>query len=124
MKPFTMKKAALPIAAMILASFAFAASAAIPEETFKRIRQQQTEARKKLEAAEHAEGAKQAALLDEHAKMVQSMLNDMRAMKPAESMSMAEHTQWIHEHQKLMDELLTQMVRDHELMMKNCPHKH
>lgn len=118
-----MKTSIMKIAAVILAAAAFAASAAVPEETFKRIRQQQAEARKKLEAAEKAEGAAQAAMLNEHSKMVHSILKDMRTMKPAESMSMEEHTQWIQEHQKLMDELLTQMMKDHEMMMKNCPRK-
>ena len=42
-------------------------------------------------------------MLNEHSKMVQTILNDMRMMKPAESMSMEEHTKWIKEHQALMD---------------------
>lgn len=119
-----MKTSAMKLAAIILATVAFTASAAVPEETFRRIRQQQAEARKKLDAAEKAEGAAQAAMLNEHSKMVQTILNDMRMMKPAESMSMEEHTKWIKEHQALMDEMLTQMMKDHEMMMKNCPHKH
>lgn len=119
-----MKTSVMKLAAIILATVAFAVSAAVPEETFKRIRQQQAEARKKLEAAEKAEGVAQAVMLNEHSKMVHTILNDMRKMKPAESMSMEEHTQWIKEHQNLMDELLTQMMKDHEMMMKNCPNKH
>jgi hypothetical protein len=44
-------------------------------------------------------------------------MGKMQAMKPKAGMTMQEHEDWINEHQKLMDEMMGQMVREHHMMM-------
>jgi hypothetical protein len=41
----------------------------------------------------------------------------MQAMKPKSGMTMKEHEEWISEHQKLMDEMMGQMMDEHHMMM-------
>jgi len=39
-------------------------------------------------------------------------------MKPKAGMSMQEHEEWINEHQKLMQQVMDQMMAEHHLMME------
>jgi hypothetical protein len=68
------------------------------------------------EKAEKAKAQEQQKLLREHMKMMQDNMQAMQAMKAKPGMTMQEHEEWIAEHQKLMDEMLGQMMKDQEMM--------
>ncbi len=73
--------------------------------------------KQKLNEAEAAKGQKRQKLMSEHMKMMQETMEKMRAMKPRAGMTMQEHEDWINEHQKLMDEMMGQMMGEHHLLM-------
>jgi hypothetical protein len=68
------------------------------------------------EKAEKAKAQEQQKLLQEHMKMMQDNMQAMQAMKAKPGMTMQEHEEWIAEHQKLMDEMLGQMMKDQQMM--------
>lgn len=50
--------------------------------------------------------------------MMKETMGKMQAMKPKTGMSMQEHEEWINQHQKLMEDMLGQMMEEHHLMME------
>jgi hypothetical protein len=74
-------------------------------------------AKQKLQQAEAAKGAKRQKLLDEHMKMMQETMEKMQTMKPKAGMTMQEHEEWINQHQKLMEDMMGQMMEEHHMMM-------
>ncbi|MDP3211577.1 hypothetical protein [Methylotenera sp.] len=104
-----------------LSTSAFAAQ----DEFQRQMTQKVMEAKQKLKEAEAAKGAERQKLMSEHLKMMQENMQKMQAMKPKAGMSMQEHEDWINEHQKLMDQLMDQMMGEHKLMMDmGDMHKH
>lgn len=79
-------------------------------------------AQRKLEEAQRADATEKQRLLGEHMHMMKDAMTHMQGMKPTKDLSSAEHEQWMREHQKLMDNILGQMMADHEMMMgmKGC----
>lgn len=49
--------------------------------------------------------------------MMKDTMDKMAAMKPKAGMSMKEHEEWIAEHEKLMQQMMDQMMGEHHLMM-------
>ena len=50
-------------------------------------------------------------------KMMQETMGKMQTMKPKTDMTMQEHEDWMHEHQKVMDDMMGQMMQEHHMMM-------
>jgi len=93
-------------------------SIAGPDETQKRIIQQAQEAKKKLAAAQAAQGAERQKMMQEHMKMMQDMMAQMQKAKPGAGMKPEQMREWIDEHLKLMREMMGQMMDEHHMMMQ------
>jgi len=110
-KPFIALLAALALAAP-LSGFA------APDESQRRILQQTQEAQKRLSAAKNAApGEERARFMQEHMKLMQDAMKQMRSAKPASSLSPQQMREWIDEHMKLMDQMMGQMMEQHQMMM-------
>ena len=75
------------------------------------------QAKQKLQQAEAAKGTERQKLMSEHMQMMRGMMEKMQAMKPNAGMNMQEHEDWINEHQKLMGDMMGQMMEEHHMMM-------
>ena len=108
------------IAIVVMSSLGFLSTSAfaVRDEAQVQLTQQVHQAKQKLKQAEAAKGAKRQKLMGEHMKMMQETMKKMQTMKPKADMSMQEHEEWISEHQKLMDQMLEQMMGEHHLLMK------
>ncbi|CAD5379172.1 hypothetical protein OF001_U470006 [Pseudomonas sp. OF001] len=54
--------------------------------------------------------------------MLEGIMSQLHKEHPAPGMTTAEHLAWMERHDKLVDDVLVQMVREHKLMMadKEC----
>ena len=104
------------LAALVLA-LAFSAGAA-PDEAQKQLIQRTQEAKKKLAAAQAAQGAERQKMMQEHMKMMQDMMAQMQKAKPGAGMKPEQMREWIDEHMKLMREMMGQMMDEHHMMMQ------
>jgi uncharacterized protein YicC (UPF0701 family) len=107
--------------AAILAGVTFAMMAqsiAAPDETQKQVIQRAQDAKKKLAAAQAAQGPERQKMMQEHMKMMQDMMAQMQKAKPAGGMSPDQMREWIDEHMKLMQEMMGQMMDEHHMMMQ------
>ena len=107
---------AATIAGFVLA-LPFAAIAA-PDEAQKQLVQRAQEAKKKLAAAQAAQGAERQKMMQEHMKMMQDMMTQMQKAKPGAGMKPEQMREWIDEHMKLMQEMMSQMMGEHHMMMQ------
>jgi hypothetical protein len=111
-----MKSTLLVAALAALLGTALPASAG-QDESQRQMIQRTMQAKQKLQQAQAAHGTQRQALMGEHMKMMQDIMDKMTAMKPRAGMSMAEHEEWINEHQKLMGQVMEQMSTQHDMMM-------
>ena len=89
-----------------------------PDETQKQLIQRTQEAKKKLAAAQAAQGGERQKMMSEHMKMMQAMMEQMQKAKPASGMKPEQMREWIDEHMKLMQEMMGQMMDEHHMMMQ------
>jgi uncharacterized protein YicC (UPF0701 family) len=89
-----------------------------PDEAQKQLIQRTQEAKKKLAAAQAAQGAERQKMMQEHMKMMQDMMAQMQKAKPAGGMKPEQMREWIDEHMKLMQEMMSQMMDEHHMMMQ------
>jgi len=89
-----------------------------PDEVQKMFIERAQEAKRKLAAAQAASGAERQKMMQEHMKMMQNLMAQMRKAKPGEAMSPQQMREWIDEHLKLMDQLMGQMMDEHHMMMQ------
>ena len=75
------------------------------------------QAKKKQDEAEKAKGTDRQKLMEEHMRMMEQNMKEMQAMRPHKGMSMKEHEEWIAQHQKIMDQMLEQMMKDQKMLM-------
>ena len=94
------------------------AGLAAPDETQKALVQKAQEAKKKLAAAQAAQGAERQKMMQEHMKMMQDMMAQMQKAKPRAGMKPEQMREWIDEHLKLMNEMMSQMMGEHHMMMQ------
>ena len=94
------------------------AGTAAPDETQKQLIQRAQEAKKKLAAAQAAEGAERQKMMQEHIKMMQDMTAQMQKAEPRTGMTPHQMREWIDEHMKLMKEMMGQMMDEHHMMMQ------
>ncbi len=92
---------------------AIAAQDEFQQEVLQRIQQSQ----QKLQQCNVAMGPKRQKLMAEHMKMMKETMEKMQAMKPKAGISMQEHEDWINEQQKLMEDMMGQMMEEQHLMM-------
>jgi len=92
-----------------------------PDETQKQMIQRAQEAKKKLAAAQAAQGAERQKMMQEHMTMMQDMMAQMQKAKPREGMTPEQMREWIDEHMKLMNEMMSQMMGEHHMMMQGMP---
>jgi hypothetical protein len=104
--------------AIVLAVCAPVAGAADQDQQV--LNQRTQEAKRKLQAAEAAQGAQRQKLMREHMSAMQEIMNRMRGMRPHGAMTPVEQQEWMIEHQKLMDQLLGQLMDEHHLLMEGC----
>ena len=93
-------------------------SSAAPDEVQKQLIQRTQEAKKKLAAAQAAQGAERQKMIEEHMKMMQDMMAQMQKAKPRGGMKPEQMREWIDEHMKLMQEMMSQMMGEHHMMMQ------
>ena len=108
-------------AVAILAVFALAmplSGLAAPDEAQKQLIQRSQEAKKKLAAAQSAQGAERQKMMQEHMKMMQDMMAQMQKAKPRGGMTPDQMREWIDEHMKLMQEMMAQMMDEHHMIMQ------
>ncbi len=94
------------------------AGLAAPDEAQKALIQKAQEAKKKLAAAQAAQGAERQKMMQEHMGMMQEMMAQMQKAKPRGGMSPEQMREWIDEHLKLMNEMMSQMMGEHHMMMQ------
>jgi hypothetical protein len=88
-----------------------------PDETQKQLIQRAQEAKKKLAAAQAAQGAERQKMMQEHMKMMRDTMAQMQKAKPGAGMKPEQMREWIDEHLKLMNEMMGQMMDEHHMMM-------
>jgi len=91
--------------------------AAAPDEAQKQLIQRAQEAKKKLAAAQAAQGTERQKMMQEHMKMMRDMTAQMQKAKPGAGMKPEQMREWIDEHMKLMQEMMGQMMQEHHMMM-------
>ena len=111
-----MKRLIVAALAGALLAIPFAGVAA-PDEAQKQLVQRAQEAKKKLAAAQAAQGPERQKMTQEHMKMMQDMMAQMQKAKPSAGMTPEQMREWIDEHLKLMQEMMSQMMDEHHMMM-------
>ena len=89
-----------------------------PDEVQKQLIQRAQEAKKKLAAAQAAQGAERQKMMQEHMKLMQQMMAQMEKAKPRAGMKPEQMREWMDEHMKLMQQLMGQMMDEHHMMMQ------
>ena len=107
------------VATVLIASFGFATTSAIagPDIFQQQINQRLIQSQQKLKAAEAAKGAERQKLMEDHMKIMRETMTKMQAMKPKAGMTMQEHEDWINEHQKLMEQVMGQLMEEHHMLI-------
>ena len=111
-----MKKPLIAILAALALSLPLTTMSA-PDEAQKQMIQRAMDAKKKLAAAQAAQGSERHKMMHEHMKMMQEMMAQMRKAKPRDGMSQTQMKEWIDEHMALMDQMMGQMMDGHHMMM-------
>ena len=112
------------ITTVFIASLGFAATNAIARGTDfeqQRLMVQVLQARQKLQQAEAAKGTEQQKLMGEHMQMLHDDMVACREMKPKAGMTESERDAWFAEHQKIMDDMMTQMMEEQKVKMAFMP---
>lgn len=78
-------------------------------------------AKQKLQQAQAAKGEEQHKLMGEHMQMLHEDMAACREMKPKAGMTESERDTWFAEHQKIMDDMMSQMMEDHKMKMGSVP---
>jgi hypothetical protein len=87
-----------------------------PDEVQRQILQYFLHSQSQLARAEKANGEERHLLIAEHMQAMRRAVEQMRAAKPRPGMSPEEQSEWIAEHQRLMDLLMDQLMVQYDLM--------
>ena len=115
------------VATAFIACLGFAVTSAMagPDENQRMLQQQIMKSKQKLKEVAAAKGSDRQKMMGEHMKMLHESMGMCRNMKPKAGMSVQERDEWFSEHQKLMDQLMEQMMEEHQMMMDmGDMHKH
>lgn len=108
---FLVAMAALVLAAPMLAY-------AAPDEAQKQMLQRSAEAKRKLDAAQTAQGAQRDKLLQEHMDLMGQMMKQMQSVRPGPNATPQQMREWIDEHMKVMDQMMSQMMDGQRMLMR------
>ncbi|MBC9250695.1 MULTISPECIES: co-regulatory protein PtrA N-terminal domain-containing protein [Pseudomonas] len=113
-------KPLLLVGSLLLSSMAWAEGGS--DRVFERIQQMSDKAEAVLIQAEQAPVGERHVHLKEHMKMLEDIMSKLHNEHPAPGISAEEHLAWMETHDKLVDGVLAQMIREHKLMMadKEC----
>ena len=112
-----MKKLLLAVMTGVMLAAPMAGHAG-PDEAQKQMIQRAQEAKKKLAAAQAAQGAERQKMMQEHMKIMQGLMAQMQKAKPRGGMTPDQMREWIDEHMKLMNEMMSQMMDEHHMIMQ------
>jgi uncharacterized protein YicC (UPF0701 family) len=107
---FLVAAAALVLAGQMLAY-------AAPDDAQKQLMQRSAEAKRKLGAAQAAQGAQRDKLLQEHMDLMSQMMKQMHSARPGPNATPQQMREWIDEHLKVMDQMMSQMMEGERMMM-------
>lgn len=93
-----------------------------PDEVQQQILRHFVESEEKLEQAEKATGEERYRLMGEHLWGMVEALGQMRAAKPRDGMTCEQQSEWIAEHQRLMEQAMKQMIMQYGLLMHELRH--
>ncbi len=117
-----MNKKLMAILAGLALSLPLTARSA-PDEAQKQMIQRAMDAKKKLAAAQAAQGPKRQKMMQEHMKMMQDMMAQMQKAKPRDGMKPEQTREWMDEHMSLMQQMMGQMTDEHHMMMQGMDMK-
>jgi len=110
-----MKHIIAAVACIVLAAASFSVVAG-QDEAQRQMTQRLQEQKLKLAAAGKAQGAECDKLMREHMKVMQETMSKMQTMKPRDGMTPKEQQEWVDERQKLMEQMMDQMITEHRLI--------
>lgn len=90
---------------------------AAPDEAQKQLLQRSADARRKLDAAQAAQGAQRDKLMQEHMGLMDQMMKQMQSARPGPNATPQQMREWIDEHMKVMDQMMKQMMDGQRMMM-------
>ena len=90
---------------------------AAPDEAQKQLMQRSAEAKRKLDAAQAAQGTQRDKLLQEHMDLMSQMMKQMHSARPGPNATPQQMREWIDEHLKVMDQMMSQMMEGERMMM-------
>jgi len=90
---------------------------AAPDEAQKQLLQRSAEGKRKLEAAQAAQGTQRDKLLQEHMDLMGQMMKQMNSARPGPNATPQQLREWIDEHMKVMDQMMSQMMEGERMMM-------
>lgn len=114
-------KSLLLMVSIFMASAVWAEGGAA--RTFERIAELRDRAEIVLVQAEQAAPGQRHVHMAEHMEMLSDMMKQLHENHPDASMTTEQHLAWMEQHDKLVDDVLGQMLREHKLMMTEYMHK-
>lgn len=107
------------ITTAFIASLGFATTYAMAGQDYfqQQMTQRLMQSKQKLQQAQAAAGMERQKLMAEHMQMLQKNMGDCRNMKPKAGMTAKETDEWYTEHQKLMAQIMDQLMEEHRFMM-------
>ncbi|MEQ1603178.1 MAG: hypothetical protein ABL885_15590 [Methylophilaceae bacterium] len=110
------------ITTILIASLGFSATSAMAGRDFfqEQLIQNLQITKQKLEKAKTAKGAEQQKLMGEHMQMLHDNMATCREMKPKAGMTEQERDEWFVDHQKIMDDMMVQMMEEHKVRMSSA----
>ncbi len=113
-------KPLLLVGSLLLSSAVWAEGGS--DRLLKQIQTIRDNAEAKLTQAEKAPACSRHASMTEHMGMLDNLMAELHKAQPTPDMSTEEHLAWMKAHDKLMNDVLGQMMREHKLMMaeKQC----
>jgi len=92
------------------------------DRIFERIESMRDKAEAVLIQAEKAPASERHVHMKEHMGMLGDMMSQLHSQHPDPGITTEEHLAWMERHDKLVDDVLAQMIREHKLMMadKEC----
>lgn len=110
------------ITTLFIASLGLTATSSIAGRDFfqEQLIQNMQVTKQKLEKAKASQGTEQQKLLSEHMQMLHENMATCREMKPKAGMTEKERDEWFAEHQKIMDDMMSQMMEEHKVTMSSA----
>jgi len=98
----------------LISATAIAGPDSFQRDMIQRVQQ----AKQKLQQAKAAKGDEHKKLMAEHMQMMKEDMGKCRTMKPKEGLSEKEREEWYIEHNKIMQEIMDQMMQENQMMQK------